>query len=133
MSDLTPQPSDRRWQATPLATQDSAERAGPRIGPVRLTPTRVTLGIALGGSALFLAYAVTVRDASQIPMLSAGSAVLGIVFSALALAGAIWTFRAAKDGQGGRAFGLALLGGLAALAAAGSFALAAVLALVWRG
>jgi K+-transporting ATPase A subunit len=91
------------------------------------------LSIALVGSALFVVYGVVVRDATQVPMLCAGFAVLGIVFSALALGGAIATYRAASDGQGGRAFTLALLGGIGAIVAAGCFSTAVVLALVWRG
>jgi hypothetical protein len=91
------------------------------------------LGVALGGSLLFIVYAIAVRDASQIPMLAAGSAVLGIVFTGLAVAGAVWTYRASRAGEGGRAFAFALLGGFAALAAAAGYATAVVLALVWRG
>ncbi len=130
-------PPDRRYQATPLPPVGGAgggvEVVGPHIGPVRVTPPRVTLTIALVGSALFIIYAIIVRDESQIPMLSAGSAVLGIVFSALAVAGAVMTYQEAQAGESGRAFAFAVLGGLAALVAAGSFAVAAVLALVWRG
>lgn len=124
-------PVDRAWQATRPGTGPPRD-PGAYIGPVRLTPTRVTLAIALVGSALFVAYGVFARDATQIPMMCAGFGVLGIVFTALALAGAIGTYRAAGEGLGGRAFALALLGGLAALIAAGSFATAVVLALVWR-
>ena len=132
MDQRTPPSADRRWQATQLDA-NAGRPPGPHVGPILITPTRVTLAIALGGSALFVAYGIVARDPTQIPMLSAGFAVLGIVFSALALAGAIGTYRTAQDGRGGRAFGLALLGGIAALIAAGSFATAAVLALVWRG
>ncbi len=91
------------------------------------------LAIALTGSALFVLYGIVVRDATQVPMLCAGFGVLGIVFSALALGGAVATYRAASEGRGGRAFALALLGGAAAIVAAGCFATAVVLALVWRG
>lgn len=131
MNPINRPPADPRWQAR--RPGERVRRSGPYLGPVRLTPTRVTLGIALGGSALFILYGVIVRDPAQIPLLSAGFAVFGIVFTTLALAGAIETYRVARDGQGARAFGLALLGGVAALIAAGSFAIAAVLALVWRG
>jgi len=133
MDDPSSRP-DRRFQATPIAQPPAARRpaTGSRPGR-RLTPTVVTLSIALGGSLLFIVYAIVVRDASQIPMLAAGSAVLGIVFSALAVAGAVMTYRASKEGESGRAFAFALLGGLAALAAAAGFGTAVVLALVWRG
>ena len=91
------------------------------------------LAVALVGSGLFVVYGLIARDATQIPVLCAGFGVFGIAFSALALAGAIGTYRAAGEGRGGRALVLASLGGLAALVAAGSFAAAVVLALVWRG
>ncbi len=123
---------DARWQVSPRNADGTRRRTGAWLGPVRLTPMRVTLGIALFGSTLFVLYALTVRDAAQIPMLAAGSAVLGIVFGALALAGGIATYRAGRDGESGRAFGLALLGGLAAVVAAGCFAAAAILALLYR-
>ncbi len=97
-----------------------------------MTPTRVTLGVALVGSVLFVAYAITVRDASQIPLLAAGALVLGLVFAALAVAGAVATYRAAADGRSAVAFTDALLGGAAALVSFGCFALTVVLALVWR-
>ncbi len=124
---------DRRWQVSPRDPDGTRRRAGTPFGPVRITPTRATLGVALVGSTVFLLYAITVRDASQIPLLSTGSAILGIAFGALALSGAVSTYRAAAAGLSGRAFGLALAGGLAALVAAGCLAAAAVLALVWRG
>jgi hypothetical protein len=99
---------------------------------MRLTPTRVTLGIALAGSLVFVLYAITVRDSSQIPMLAAGALVLGLVFAALAIAGAIATYRAAADGRGALAFADAVLGGIAAVIAFGCLAMAVILALVWR-
>jgi hypothetical protein len=105
---------------------------GPRIGRFRLTATRVMLTIAVVGPILFLAYAITVRDPTQIPLLVAGLAVLGLVFVTLATIGAISTFRAASDGRGGRSFVLALLGGFAGIIALGCFAGAIILALAYR-
>ncbi len=106
-------------------------REGAYLGPVRITPTRVMLAIAVVGSLAYLAYAFTVRDATQIPMLASGAAVLGIVFSAVALAGAIETVRAARDDRPGRSVLVAILGGVAGVIAFGCFAAAAVLALLW--
>ncbi len=97
-----------------------------------MTPTRVTLAIALFGSVAFIVYAITVRDASQIPLLAAGSLVLGLVFSALAVAGLVATYRSASAGRGGAAFVDAILGGLAAVIAFGCFAVTVILALVWH-
>jgi hypothetical protein len=105
---------------------------GVQAGPILLTPTRVTLAVALAGSLLYLVYAVSVRDASQIPLLSSGAGVLGIVFCALAISGGYGTYRAAAEGRTGQALGLAIGGGVAGMIAAGCFALALVLALAWR-
>lgn len=44
----------------------------------RITPGVVFLTVALIGSLVFVLYAVTVRDASQIPLLAAGGAALGL-------------------------------------------------------
>jgi len=121
-----------RWQASARDSDGSRRRTGPHVGPVRVTPTRATLAIAFVGSAAFLFYALTVREATQIPMLSAGAAVLGLVFTALAVGGAITTYRAARAGAGGRAFAMALLGGIAAVIAFGCFSGAVILALLWK-
>jgi MFS family permease len=120
--------ADDRMHVSPRNRDGSRRRVGPRLGPVRLTPTRVTLAVALLGSVAFLFYASTVRDTSQIALLAAGAFVLGIVFAALAVAGAIGTYRAASWGANGRAFGLALLGGIAAVIAFGCLAGALILA-----
>ncbi len=130
--DPTQPPLQDRWQASRRGERPPRP-PGTYVRGVRLTPTRVMLAIALLGSLAFVAYGVVVRDETQVPMLSAGFGVLGIVFSALALGGALATYGAARDGRGGRAFSMALLGGIAALVAAGCFATAVVLALVWRG
>jgi hypothetical protein len=53
------------------------------------------------GSVAFALYAVTVRDASQIPLLAAGAAVCGIAFIALAAYALRATWRAGVDGRTG--------------------------------
>ncbi len=109
----------------------SAAREGVHLGPVRITPTRVILLVAVAGSIGYLAYAITVRDATQIPMLASGAAVLGIVFAALAIAGVIETVRAARADRPGRSVVAAVSGGVAGVVAIGCFAAAAILALLW--
>jgi len=106
---------------------------GPRIGPFRITPTGVLLVIALIGSLAYFLYALTVREATQIPLLAAGLVVLGIVFIAIAVVGLRATWRSSVEGRDGRALGHALVGGLACLAAAGCFAGAIILGMVSRG
>ena len=123
--------SDARWQVSPRRPDGSRGIRGPHLGPVRITPIRVVLAIALLGSLAYIAFAITVRDTSQIPMLASGAAVLGIVFSALALGGLIESYRAGQAGDGRLAIVLAIGGGVAAMIAAGCFAAAMVLALVW--
>jgi hypothetical protein len=88
---------------------------GLRIGPLHVTPTLVMLVVAVVGSLAFLAYALTVRESTQIPLLAAGLAVLGIVFGALAVSGAIATYQAGSAGRSIRAMGLAILGGIASI------------------
>jgi hypothetical protein len=123
--------ADDRMQVSPRnRANGSRRRVGPHLGPLRITPTRVTLLVALLGSVGFLVYASTVRDTSQIALLAAGALVLGIVFAALAVGGAVSTYRAASDGAGGRAFAMALFGGIAAVIAFGCFAGALILALL---
>ncbi len=101
------------------------------VGPVRVTPMRIVLLIALVGSFAYLAYALlVVRDTNAIPMLASGAAVLGIVFLALAVAGAKATWEAGRDGAAGQALLLAVGGGIAAMIGFGCFAGAVILALV---
>jgi hypothetical protein len=99
---------------------------------MRLTPFRVVIGLAFLGSAGFIAYAILrVRDASQIPMLSAGFAVLGLATAAIAVAAVIELWRAAAAGRNGRALALAILGGVVGLGAIGCFSLTVLLAMLW--
>ena len=91
------------------------------------------LTIALGGSVLFALYTITVRDASQIPLLASGAAVLGIAFGALAAYSARATWHAGIAGRTQRAFVMALAGGGAAIAGAGCLAGAIILFMLSRG
>ncbi|TMF40971.1 MAG: hypothetical protein E6I26_01860 [Chloroflexi bacterium] len=88
------------------------------------------IAVALVGSLAYLAYAVTVRDASQIPLLASGAVVLGIVFAGIAGVGARATWRSSVGGRDARAFAHAIVGGLAALVAAACFAGAVILFLL---
>ena len=105
----------------------------PHLGRPRLTPVRVTLGIALIGCLGLVTYGLVARDATQIPVLTAGEFVTGIVFALLALAGAWAAFSRARGGQSGRALLYAILGGVAALLSAGAFAGAVIQALILNG
>lgn len=100
---------------------------------MRLTPIRLVIGIAFLGSGAFIAYAIIrVRDTSQIPMLSAGFAVLGLATAAMAVAALIELWRSASVGRNGRALALAIVGGVVGLGAIGCFTLTVLLAMLWR-
>jgi len=126
MSVQYPQPARRRA----ASTEPEPEPAGRRIGPIPVTVTGVLIAIAMVASLLYLAYAITVRDASQIPLLASGAVVLGIVFAAVAFVGARAAWRSSIGGRDGRAFAHAIVGGFASLIAAACFAGAFILALL---
>ncbi len=108
------------------------ERAAsaPRSAGRRISPGVVILAIALIGSLAFLAYAITVRDTSQIPLFASGAVVLGLVFGALAIYSLRATWRAGVTERNGRAVALGLVGGFAAMISAGCVALAVILFLL---
>lgn len=109
------------------------ESTGPRLGPIPITATGVLILVALILSLIYVGYAISVRDASQIPLLASGAVVLGLVFVAIAFVGARATWRSSVDRRDARAFGHALLGGIAALIAAACFSGAVILILVRNG
>jgi len=95
-----------------------------------VSPGLIFLAVALIGSVVFAVYAVTVRDASQIPLLAAGSAVLGIVFIALAAYALRSIWRAGIAGRSGQALALGVGGGIAVVIGAGCVAAAIILFLL---
>jgi hypothetical protein len=103
------------------------------LGPIPITATGVLIVVALVLSLGYLAFAITVRDTSQIPLLASGLVVLGIVFIAMSAVGGRAAWRSSIRGSDARAFGHALLGGIASLIAAGCIALAVILFLVKGG
>ena len=123
---------DPRRQVSPRAPDGSRRRTGTYVGPVRVTPTRVFLAVALLGSLLYVVYAVTVRDTSQIPALASGALVLGLVFGMLATVGGIETYRAARTDRPARSVVAAVLGGVAGIVSMACFAAAAILAILSR-
>ncbi|HEU4571963.1 MAG TPA: hypothetical protein VFR93_04705 [Candidatus Limnocylindrales bacterium] len=109
------------------------DEPGRRIGPIPITATGVLIVIALVLGIGWLAYTITVRDPSQIPLLASGTVVLGLVFTAIAVVGGRATWRSSVRGRDARAFGHAIVGGLAWLAAAGCFAAALILFILKGG
>jgi hypothetical protein len=123
--------SDRSTRTTDRRPTRSTGRPGqvPSGGSTgrRISPGIIFLVVAIVGSIAYMAYAVTVRDTSQIPLLASGAVVLAVVFAALAAYSLRATMRAGTDGTGGgRVLLVALVGGGAAIAAAG-FAAGAII------
>ena len=87
--------------------------------------------VAVIGSALLIAYGIVDRTATQIPILAAGLAVLGLSLGAVAVACVVTIVRAGRDGRAAMAFWAALAGGVVVVAAAGCLAAAIVMAMVW--
>jgi len=75
-----------------------------------------------------MVFVISVRDSSQIPLMASGAVVLAIVFAALSIYSLRTVLRAGLEPNGGgRAMLVALVGGVAAIAAAGFVAGAIIL------
>ena len=98
----------------------------------KVTPGLVVLAVALIGSVVFALYAITVRDASQIPLLASGAVALGIAFFALAVYSVRATWEAGMAGRNGKALAFAVAGGVAAIIGSGCLAAAIILFMLSR-
>ena len=107
---------ERRLRGRPVRARPRPIAATPRgaaartSGPMRITPVRVTLLIALVGGIGFLLYATFVRDQLQVPMMATGFAICGLVFAAVAVLAVFGVVRAGREGRDGRAVVSALFG-----------------------
>lgn len=130
---ITPPPRvDDSSHVSPRRPDGSRGRRGRYIGPIEVTPIRAVLAIGLVGSLVFIVLAILlVKDSTQIPMVTTGTAVLGLIFGALSVGGAIRMWRAWQDGLQGQTVLFAVLGGIAGALALGCLSGALVLALVW--
>jgi len=141
-------PSGRRSQVSPRTAggrsrartgpaypgyEPDPPRRGPHLGPVAITPLRVTLLIALVGGLGFLLWAVLVRDQLQVPLMATGFAICGIVFGVAAALAVVSVVRSGRAGRDGTAVVTALFGGLIAVAAMMALAAAVILGLIWSG
>jgi len=105
---------------------------GLSIGRLRSSlPVILVLALLLGSAGYILWVVREVHD-EQIPLLAYGFAALALSFGAIALGCVVGMWRAASRAEGGRSFGLALVGGLSALATIGSLTVVALLLLVWN-
>jgi hypothetical protein len=127
------EPGSDRSAAAPRRSEGPRGRSLARIGRFEVTPIRAVVAIAFIGSSALIAYAVLrVRDSNQIGIVTAGFAVLGLSFVAMAVGALIEMWRAAVWTRNSRAMLLAIAGGLAGLAAIGCFTVTVILALVSR-
>lgn len=115
----------------PSSRPEPARPRGPRIGPVLVTPARVTLLVALVGGLAFLGYSMFVRDQLQVPLMASGFAICGLVLGALAVLFVGNVVRAGREGRDGAAVLWAVTGGIIAVAGLMSLAAAAIMALIW--
>jgi len=125
--------SNRSASRQPAPARRTGSAPVRTAGTRRISPGVVFLVLAIVGSIAYMAYTVTVRDTSQIPLLASGAVVLAVVFVALAAYCLRSILRAGADGGGGRVVLVALVGGGAAMAAAGFAAGAIILFQVASG
>jgi hypothetical protein len=124
---------DTRSQVVPRDPSGRRRRTGTWLGPVRVTPARVTLLVALAGGIVFLLWSVLVRDQLQVPLMATGFAICGLVFAATALLSVAAVVRAGREGRDGPAVLTALLGGMFAILALMSLAATVIMSLIWSG
>jgi hypothetical protein len=101
------------------------------LGPLHVTIPLVLVGLVMLGSTAFIGWVTLNVQDNQIPLLAVGFVALGASFAALAIGSLVGMWRAASRARGGRAFVLAIVGGMAGLGAIGAFTVTALLALVW--
>ncbi len=112
--------------------QDAPDEDAPRRSRL-VTPARVLfMLLLLASSALVLYGFLFDRSGLQIPIMVSGLVMSGVALAVLALYSIRAIVVAGRRGSGGRAFGWALVGGIAALAASGALSGAVVLFLVVR-
>lgn len=92
----------------------------------------VIILLAIAASIAFILVTVRSNSDDQIPMIGLGFAALGASLAALAIGSLVGMWRAASRANGRRAFGLAMVGGVAALSAIGSFTVTLLSMLVWN-
>ncbi len=105
-------------------------RRGVYLGPLRVTLPLVLVLLVMVGSAAFLAWALLNPRDDQIPLMAIGFVALGASFAAIAIGSLVGMWGAASRTRGGRAFVLAIIGGMAGLAAIGAFTATALLLMV---
>jgi hypothetical protein len=130
-----PPPTGADW--APYGSAQPPLAAGEATGkPVtsrkgrRISIPGIVIGLTMVASILFIGYVVLRVEDNQIPLMATGFVVLGASLAAVALWCVIGIWRSASRARGGRAFALAIVGGLAGIGAIGCFTVAALSSLV---
>jgi hypothetical protein len=97
-----------------------------------LTLPLLVVAVVMVGSLAWIVWVVLKVEDQQIPLLAFGFIGLGGSFVAIAVAALAGMWRAASRSEGGRAFVLAVVGGVAGLAAIGALTVTALLTMVWN-
>lgn len=126
----TPKPAYPAAAPAPAPAPDSRGRDGLYVGPLKVTLPLVLVGLVILGSSAFIGWVVLNVEDNQIPLLAVGFVALGASFAALAIGSLVGMWHAASRARGGRAFLLAIVGGLAGLGAIGALTVTALLMMV---
>ena len=119
--------------APPQSRYGAADTAGAPVTARtrrRISIPGIVIGLTMLGSLIFIGYVVLRIEDNQIPLMATGFVVLGASLAAVAAWSVLGIWRSASRARGGRALGLAILGGLAGLGAIGCFTVAALSSLV---
>jgi hypothetical protein len=125
-----PAPRAAQLPASQPPASTPVSRDGFYLGPLRVTLPLVLVLLVMVGSSAFLGWALLNPRDDQIPLMAIGFVALGASFAAIAIGSLVGMWRAASRARGGRAFALAIVGGLAGLGAIGAFTAMALLLLV---
>ena len=124
-------PSPARRKAARRTAPDASH--GLHVGPLRITPVRVTLTFALAGGVAFLAWSVLVRDQLQVPLMATGFLVCGVVLLLSGVLGLRAVLAAGREGRDGAAVLTALAAGLATALSMLMLAGAVIMSMIWGG
>ena len=129
-----PEPAVNEQVSAARAREAAREvpREGRYIGPLRITPLVILVALGFIGSVGFIGYVILAIDEEQIPLLAAGFVVLGASFGVTAIGALMGMWRAASRAAGGRALALAIVGGIAGMAAIACFTVTALSAMLWN-
>src|SRR5207253_10853616 len=124
-------PGARRWQRVGGRPRAIGRGAAGAEGFGGMTPVRAMLIVVVIGSAALALYGLLIDNSGvKLPLVVSSLAVLGFSLGLLSFIGAAAAIRSGEEGRVWRALGLAFVGGLGVLIAAGSLAGALILGIL---